>query len=150
MTDTKCCEECNQPVYNNLTNKVMYDKCAKSACSCHTKAPTVSERMESQMGNALRKLGDVPLKPLEAPTIPEWESQLIPEYSKLAVFNEDSADGYEMVPAIPFIRSTLQEATREARVKELEWVLGCIQRADGYADMTISTVADRLKTLTHK
>ena len=37
--------------------------------SCHTKAPTIAERMESQIGNALRKLADMPLKP--APTVQE-------------------------------------------------------------------------------
>ena len=34
----RCCGECRQPVYNNLTNTVMYYKCANSACqNCHSK-----------------------------------------------------------------------------------------------------------------
>ncbi len=52
----------------------------------------------------------------------DWEKEVIPEYSKLAIENEDRADGYEMVPAIPFIRSLLQ--AREEWLKEHIGALG--------------------------
>lgn len=45
-----------------------------------------------------------------------WEDTIIPEYSKLAFFNSDSVDGYDMVQAVPYIKNLL--ATERAELVE--------------------------------
>lgn len=64
-----------------------YDPCYKISCPCHTKAQE------------------------------EWENKIIPEYSSIAVLDEDAFIGYYVEPAILFITNLLR-TERERAVSE--------------------------------
>lgn len=49
------------------------------------------------------------------PATPDWEKGIIPQYSKIAVVNEDRVDGYEMIPATDFINALLTQSRLQDR-----------------------------------
>lgn len=50
---------------------------------------------------------------MNTPATPDWEKGIIPQYSKIAVVNEDRVDGYEMIPATDFIRNLRLQYQKE-------------------------------------
>lgn len=60
----------------------------------------------------------------------DWLKTIIPEYSSIAVLNEDLVDGYEMIKAVPFIATVETNARRSERemvIEEIENALPSLQ-----------------------
>lgn len=89
----KCCRECNKVTLEECKcsaegkHKTRVFSCKNTDCPCHTK------------------------------TQEEWENKIIPEYSSIAVLDEDAFIGYYVEPAILFITNLLR-TERERAVSE--------------------------------
>lgn len=59
-----------------------------------------------------------------------WEKEIIPEYSGIAVLNEDLVDAYEMVKAVPFINQLIDAEIAEAVKAEREWIREVVGTVD--------------------
>jgi hypothetical protein len=78
------------------------------ACPCHTEPQEVAECKECQFENGEHSFECSKYKD-KFEEVADWEKTIIPEYSNIAVLNEDCVDGYEMVKAVPFITKTLEQ-----------------------------------------
>ena len=93
----------------------MTDDCLQSSCSCHEPTPIRLCKTDIKGGEITHA------EILPEPQTWDWKSDLIPEFSSVAVRNEDRVDGYEMETAVAFIEKVLasHKQTLKQRVGEM-------------------------------